>query len=53
MHKFVPNDLGTTPVEEVNYWLTRFTLQVMTGDGKLHTQRTPGMHFHEYALFSP
>ena len=53
MHKSVPDDLGTTPVEEVNCWLTRFILQVMTGGGKLHTRRTPGMHFHEYALFSP
>ena len=33
-YRSVPVDLGTTPVEEVNYWLTRFILEVMRGDGK-------------------
>ena len=33
-YRSVPVDLGTTLVEEVNYWLTRFILEVMRGDGK-------------------
>ena len=33
-YRSVPVDLGTTPVEEVNYWQTRFILEVMRGDGK-------------------
>ena len=27
-------DLGITPVKGVHYWLTRFILEVMRGDGK-------------------
>ena len=33
-YRSVPADLGTTPVEELNYWLKRFILEVMRGDGK-------------------
>ena len=33
-YRFVAVDLGTIPVEEVNYWLTRFVLEVTRGDGK-------------------
>ena len=30
----IPVDLGTNPVEEVNYWLKRFILEVLRGYGK-------------------
>ena len=33
-YKSIPVDLAITPVEEVNYRLTRFILEVMSGDGK-------------------
>ena len=40
-YKSVPVDLGTTPVEEVNYRHTRFILEVMRGDGKLYPYTYP------------
>ena len=33
-YRSVPVNLGTTPVEEVNCWFTRFILEVMRGDVK-------------------
>ena len=41
-YRSVPVDLGTTPVEELNYSLTRFILEVMRGDGKPY----PANSFH-------
>ena len=35
-NRSVPVYLGTIPVEEVNYWLTRFILEVMRGNGRPH-----------------
>ena len=32
-YRSVPVDLGTTLVDKVNYWLTRFLLEVMKDDG--------------------
>ena len=34
LYTCIPVDLGTFPVEEVNYWLTRFILEVTKGGGK-------------------
>ena len=33
-YRSIPVDLAINPVEEVNYRLTRFILEVMSGDGK-------------------
>ena len=39
-YKSVPTELQHTPAEEINYWLTRFILEVMRGDGQPYPANT-------------
>ena len=45
-YRSVPVDFGTTPVEDVNYWLTRFILEILRGDGKPYPYGALYTHYH-------